>query len=79
MTLGIYAFHFIALRKYAHLLPFAGEADTPAFTFFYTPLLSILLLAASIALTKLSKSNRWTAWLLMGSPNPLHKTPHNPT
>ncbi len=77
MTLGIYAFHFIALRKYAHLLPFAGEADTPAFTFFYTPLLSILLLAASIALTKLSKSNRWTAWLLMGSPSPLHKTPHN--
>lgn len=78
MTLGIYAFHFIALRKYAHLLPFAGEADTPAFTFFYTPLLSILLLAVSIALTKLSKSNRWTAWLLMGSPSPLHKTPHNP-
>lgn len=73
LTLGIYAIHCIAIRKYAHLLFFAEDADTTTFTFFYTPLFAILLLSISIALTKLAKSNRWTAWLFLGSPRPTSK------
>lgn len=78
MTLGIYAIHSIAIRKYACLMPFADEADSTAFTFIYTPLFAIILLSLCILLTKLAKSNRWTAWLMMGSPIPSVRTQSTP-